>query len=76
MVNLGFMLYMDPSKHLCKDASQRIINEAKSADCIGTGNGKKFQLVAGTPFLYIGGRRYPTKACLQSHLFARQRKRC
>jgi hypothetical protein len=68
---LGFILFMDPSKHLREDATKQVIQMAITEGCYDKGKGGKFQLVAGSPFLYISGRRYPTQAytvvCLRSH---------
>jgi hypothetical protein len=61
-VNLGFMLFFDPSKHTRDDAKERIINNALEEDCYGDGKEDQFQLARGTPFLYVGGRRFPTQA--------------
>lgn len=61
-VNLGFILFLDPSKHLRDEAKERILNIAIDENCYERGKGDKFQLVAGTPFLYTAGRRYPTQA--------------
>ena len=70
-VNLGFMLFFDPSKHPRDDAKERVLNVALEEDCYGTGKGDRFQLVRGTPYLYAGGRRFPTQAytvvCLRDH---------
>jgi hypothetical protein len=70
-ITLGFLLFMDPSKHLREDATKQVIQTAINEGCYDKGKGGKFQLVAGLPFLYISGRWYPTQAytvvCLQSH---------
>jgi hypothetical protein len=70
-VNLGFMLYFDPSKHPRDDAKERVLNMALEEGCYGDGKGDKFQLVPGTPYLYVSGRRFPTQAytvvCLREH---------
>jgi hypothetical protein len=70
-VSLGFMLFFDPSKHPRDDAKERVINIALEEGCYGEGKGDRFQLVRGTPFLYVGGKRYPTQAytvvCLREH---------
>jgi hypothetical protein len=71
-VNLGFMLFLDPSKHHQDDARQMVLNMASQTDYGNAmGDGDKFQLVAGTRFLYIGGHRVHTKAytvvCLRQH---------
>jgi hypothetical protein len=73
-INLGFLLFLDPSKHLRDDARQKVLLAALKGECEDEGDGTKFQLIAGTPFLYIAGRRLPTKAytvvCLRQHASA------
>ncbi len=70
-VNLGFILFMDTAKHLRDDARQKVLGLVPNEERHDVGEGDKFQLVAGTPFLHIGGRRIPTKAytvvCLREH---------
>ena len=61
-VSLGFLLYFDPSKHLRDDAKHRILSLANDQDCDMHENGTRFKLVPGTPFLYVKGQCYPTKA--------------
>jgi hypothetical protein len=62
---------MDPSKHLREEATERVLQTALKEDCYKKGPGDKFQLVAGSPFLYVAGPRYPTQAytvvCLRDH---------
>ncbi len=67
-VNLGFMLYFDPSKHPRDDAKERVLNMALEEGCYGDGKGDKFQLVPGTPYLYVSGRRFPTQAYTPSRI--------
>jgi hypothetical protein len=70
-ITLGFILFMDPSKHMREEATERVLQTALKEDCYKKGPGDKFQLVAGSPFLYVAGRRYPTQAytvvCLRDH---------
>ena len=70
-VNLGFILFLDPSKHLRDEARQKVLTISQNTDEKNEGDGMKFQLVAGTPFMYLAGRRMPTKAytvvCLRQH---------
>jgi hypothetical protein len=62
-VNLGFMLFLDPSKYLRDEAQQKVLNLAiEGANGTPLGDGAKFQLVAGTPFRYVRGKRLATKA--------------
>jgi hypothetical protein len=74
MVNLGFLLFLDPSKHLWEDARQKNFNLLPNNKRHKIGDGERFQLVAGSPFLHLGGRRIPTKAytavCLRHHASA------
>ncbi len=61
LVNLGFILEFDPSKYLRDDARKMVLELAKNEECL-TQAGERFQLVAGTPFTYLSGNKYTTKA--------------
>lgn len=61
-MNLGFLLFFDPSKHLQDDAREKVLNLLLNAECHELGEGEKFQLVTGSPYLHIGSRHIPTKA--------------